>query len=342
VDLRFLDHGHAGEGRFVFGFIGPGERPLEATMIFEYHLPAKTEADVQGWIDAWHALGALPFPSEEYNGALQAITERFARRGAAPGAPNGSALSQLRTNEIDLGTNFIWELREWNLDASGNLAPATIKLTPDRPAFDRTPLLASFVNANEASVLLEQHDVPLAIRDGETDRPFLAGAVFNDLSSWSAPGITNPEARHKFALNTCNGCHSLQETNTFFLMIGRRVPGQEAPLSPFLTGTTVFDPVTGPRTLNDLRRRNLDMFRFACPGEPLPEPPSPPDGGVDARPVDGGIMMPPPPPPPPTRPPGGGPIPPGARSAVAPARAPAPALDPGPATTLSRGIGRVH
>ena len=56
-----------------------------------------------GWANAWHALGALPFPSEEYNAALQAITERFAGRGAMPGRPNGSALNQLRTNEIDLG-----------------------------------------------------------------------------------------------------------------------------------------------------------------------------------------------------------------------------------------------
>ena len=94
--------------------------------------------------------------------------------------------------------------------------------------------------------------------------------MFNDLTSWCAPGITNPEARHKFALNTCNGCHSSQETNTAFLMVFPRAPGQEARLSPFLTGTTTFDPVTGPRVLNDLRRRNLDMRQFACPGEPLP------------------------------------------------------------------------
>ena len=153
--------------------------------------------------------------------------------------------------------------------------------------------------------------------------------MFNDLSSWDAPGIVNPEARHKFALNTCNGCHSSQETNTGFLMVGPRAPGQQAFLSPFLTGTSVFDPATGGfRVLNDLRRRNRDMHLIVCPDDPLPPDPMPPPG----RPVaDGGA-------------PGGGPrpSPPPMRAAVpAPARV-APAFTADPPTSLIRGIGRVH
>jgi hypothetical protein len=361
VDLRNLDQGHAGEGRFVFGLLGPGQRPLEATVIFEYHLPARTESDVMGWINDWHALGALPFPSEEYNAALQAVTDRFTRRGAMPARPNGSALAQFRTNEIDLSSTFIWELREFNFGAGGMLVPDTVKLTPDRPTFDRSQLLADFINANEESVLAERHDIPPTILDGSQGgmpRPFVAGAVFNDLTTWFPP-VNNPEARHKFALNTCNGCHSSQETNTFFLMVGRRVPGQEAPLSPFLTGTTVLDPFSGPRTLNDLRRRNLDLRQFACPGEPLPEPPPGPeprpDGGAPDRPVRPPmpIPMPPPPvapdagvaPPPPMGGPGSG----GVGSGGIPAErkeipAAGHALDPSmaPVPSLRRGIGRVH
>jgi hypothetical protein len=359
VDLRNVALGHAGEGRFVFGLLGPGGFPLEATVIFEYSLPASTEDEVLGWIRAWHALGALPVPSEEYNAALQAITDRFTRRGAMPARPNGSALSQFRTNEISLGFNGIWELREFTFGAGGMLVPDTIKLTPDRPSFDRTPLLASFVNANEESILLERHDIPLSIRDGDRDRPFLAGAVFNDLSSWSAPGINNPEARHKFALNTCNGCHSLQETNTAFLMVFPRLPGEQARLSPFLTGTTTFDPETGPRVLNDLRRRVVDMHPWACPGEPLPEPPSPPDsgapdGGAPARDASRPIPPPrptmPPPPPPSTMPPPATMPSPAMPPATTPGAAPrtrsatGAAIDPdhAPSPSLSRGIGRVH
>jgi hypothetical protein len=272
IDLRHLDKGNAGEGRFVFGFLDPAGLPLEATLILEYALPATTEADVHAWADAWHALGSLPFPSEEYNAALSTLAARFTSRGVFPARPGGSALNTLRTNEIALGNNRIWELREFTVDGNGGLRPDTIKLTPDRPAFDRTPALAAFINANEEAIVKEEHDVPLLL-DG---KPFLAGSVFNDLSSWDAPGITNPEARHEFALNTCNGCHSIQEADTFFLHISNRSPGQESELSRFLTGTVVVDPnlPQGSRLLNDLSRRNQDMRFLVCPADELPPPPT--------------------------------------------------------------------
>jgi hypothetical protein len=276
-DLRNLDNGDAGEGRFVFAFNSPGSPfPLQATMIFEYKLPAATENDVLGWANAWHALGALTFPSEDYNAALQAITERFAGRGARPGRPNGSAINAVRTNEISFGDNGLWQLREFVLSPdTGRLVPSTIKLTPDL-SFNGTDTLASFINANEASILTETHTVP----EQFAGAPFLAGAVFNDaFTLWSAPGINNPEARFHFAVNTCNGCHS-RETNTFFLQITPRFPGSEATLSQFLQGTTVFDPLSGTvRTLNDLGRRQADLKAIVCPPDS-----SGGDGGV----VDGG------------------------------------------------------
>jgi hypothetical protein len=379
MDLRFLDNGNAGEGRLVFGILGPGGFPLEATVIFEYRLPAKTEDDVLAWASRWHALGSLPFPSEEYNAALQAITESFAGRGAEPERINGSALATFRTNEITFGGNGAWELREFTLDGDGRLSPATIKLTPDR-SFDRTPLLGQWVNDNADAIRREVHDVPLTIQDGATVRPFLAGAVFNPLDTWFPAGVIDPEARHKFALNTCNGCHSGQETNTAFLMVFPRSPGQESRLSPFLTGTTVFDGFVGPRLLNDLARRNRDMRRLVCPPDerpPLdPIPPPVTDGGVLPTP-DGGVMVPPRPPLPmvPTRPvPVGPPVvvtdasagpvmppsgagtmpvspPPPPKAAEAAVTNPpsleelrnrAPFVEPDPPTTIRRGIGRVH
>jgi hypothetical protein len=281
IDLRHLGLGNAGEGRFVFGFLDPFGFPLEATLILEYALPASTEADVHAWADGWHALGALPFPSEAYNSALGELTARFTGRGVFPARPGENALNTLRTNEIALGNNGLWELREFTMDGTGILRPDTIKLTPDRPSFDRSAELAAFINANEEAIVKEEHDVP-ALLNGKA---FLAGSVFNDLSSWDAPGIINPEARHKFALNTCNGCHSAQEAGVAFLQISNRFPGQEAGLSGFLTGTVVFDR-TRPegRVLNDLARRNHDLRFLACPADQIPEIPPPPplptpDGG---------------------------------------------------------------
>ena len=255
-DLRNPDNGDAGEGRFVFAFHSPGSPfPLQATLIFEYKLPASTPMDVLGWANAWHALGGMKFPSEEYNVALQAITERFSGRGARPDHPNGNAINTVRTNEIDFGTNGVWQLREFKLSAdTGRLVPATIKLTPDL-SFNNSATLASFINANEAAILAETVGDTDTVPEQFQGSPFLAGAVFNDFfTQWNAPGINNPEARFNLAVNTCNGCHST-ETGTVFLQITPRFPGGEAGLSGFLTGTTVFDPFAGvQRTFNDLGR----------------------------------------------------------------------------------------
>ncbi|WP_437893580.1 LamG-like jellyroll fold domain-containing protein [Sorangium sp. So ce124] len=276
IDVRNLAEGNAGEGRFVFGVVSQGFSQ-QFTVILEYKLPASTEADVLDWANDWHALGSLPFPSEAYNAALQDITTRFAGRNAAPGKPNGSSLGQLRTNEIALAGP--WELREFVLSPqTGFLRPETVKLTPDL-GFDGSPTLAAFVNQNEASIIAEQHTVP----DTFQGSPFLGGSSFNNLTAWTAPGILNNEARHKFSLNTCNGCHGAAETGTGFLHVNPRSPGNEASLSGFMTGTTIPDPVTGePRTLNDLRRRNQDLTALVC------EPPTSaalraaPSGGVSA------------------------------------------------------------
>jgi Concanavalin A-like lectin/glucanases superfamily len=261
VDLRDLANGDAGEGRFVFGVLAPAGFPLPFTVILEYKLPASTEADVLDWAQRWHALSEQPFPSPAFNDALQAITDRFAGRGAAPGSPNGSALAQLRTNEIALTSP--WELREFHFGPDGFLRPASVALTPDG-SFNFGDRLARFVNENEAAILTERHAVPASFEGA----PFAAGAVLNNIDFWSAPGITNNEARHKLSLNTCNGCHGA-ETGTGFLHVSPRFPGFEASLSGFMTGTAVADPVTGQsRQFNDLARRRADLRALVCAPEP--------------------------------------------------------------------------
>jgi hypothetical protein len=230
----------------------------------EYALPATTEADVLAWGNAWQGLGANPFPSETYNVALQAVTDRFAGRNATPGNPNGSALAQLRTNEIAL--SFEWELREFHLTPDGSaLQESTVALTPDL-SLDQTFTLADFVNQNAPAIDTQIFTVP-TVFEGQ---PFLGGSSLNPLQGWFAPGIVDNDARHFLALNTCNGCHGT-ETGTNFLHIAPRFPGQPSQLSGFLTGITVFDPVTGvPRTLNDLEARQSDLTQLVC-SPPLPE-----------------------------------------------------------------------
>jgi hypothetical protein len=288
IDIRDLSLGSGGEGRFVFGINNSQLGfAMQATMIFEYNLPAQTEEDVLGWANRWHGLQNHPFPSEEYNTALEDITRRFTSRGASPGSVNGSALFSFRTNEIDLGGGAPWELRQFDLSPDdGFFRQVPLAGTPDL-GFNGTQTFADFVNQNADAIKAVvpagvDNTVPLVF-EGQN---FQAGTVFNNLQIWSAPGIVDPEARFHASLNTCNGCHG-PEVNTTFLQISPRglSGGGEAQLSPFIAGTTVFDPITGqPRTINDLGRRRVDLTSLVCPPDPDAGPPPPPrDAGVPTR-----------------------------------------------------------
>lgn len=258
-DLRKLSKGNAGEGRFVFGVLDSRGNPLSFTVILEYKLPAASKAEVQAWADAWHALSTVPFPSAKYNNALQAITDRFAGANADPTKPNGSSISQIRTNEIALSAP--WQLREFHLETDGQLHEATTANAPDE-SFNGSSTLADFINANEAQLLAGKGTIPLNFRNA----PFRAGALNNSIDFWSAPGINNNDARFQLSVNTCNGCHG-RETNTGFLQVGTRSRGVAAQLSGFLTGESVNDPVSGvARTFADLNRRAADLASFVCPG----------------------------------------------------------------------------
>jgi hypothetical protein len=304
----------AGEGRFVFGF-APFGQTLQATLIVEYSIPAGSKQDVVDLAKAWHALRALTIGSPEFNSTLQGVTDRFTARNAAPGRPNGSALGQIRTNDF-FQFSFAWEYREFHLDPmSGMLVPAPMALTPDR-SFNGSDRLGRFVMANEPAILAEKHTVPLMFEGA----PFQGGNVdASDFFTWQVPGVS-PETRHRFARNTCNGCHTPGETGGGNFQISPRFPFQEAQLSPFLLGTDVTDFAAGViRHFHELDRRGRILHDLVCPDEVLPPPPpdTTPIGGAGGMgggpppppPRDGGVMTgaggaiggggPPPPPPPP-------------------------------------------
>jgi hypothetical protein len=255
-DLR--SPGNAGEGRFVFGVLDGAGNPQQFTVILEYKLPAANAAAVATWAADWHELGTLARGSAPYRTKLQQITRKFARRDAAPSRPNGSAISQVRTNEIALA--FPWELREFHLTTTGQLRMSTLAQTPAN-GFDSTSALASYMTANATAIKAQTHVVPATFQG----QPFAAPNILNNIDFWNAPGITDNTLRFRFSLNTCNGCHGA-ETSTGFLHVNPRARGQEAQLSGFLTGETIQDPVvpSTSRTLNDLRRRANGFRDFLC------------------------------------------------------------------------------
>ena len=277
VDLRdnSVSGSSAGEARFVFGALGPGCQPLGFNIIFEYGIQRSDCQAVKDWARQWSDLGSLELGSPEYNAALEAITEQFVRADADPSKPNGSALNQLRTNEVSLSS--IWELREFKLSAEGALKQVTVKMTPDL-SFNRTTALANFVNGNEADILAEKHVVPEQFPAGNS---FLAGSALMPLRVfWDNPTtgllIASREARHKFSLQTCNGCHQ-GETETDFTHITSAPFGVPAGLSGFMTGISVVDPADGSpvREFNDLQRRAADLDQLvnsSCLVESLRRP----------------------------------------------------------------------
>ena len=231
--------GTAGEGRFVFGLLDQNCNPTSATLILEYALPAPESADEVHWAQDWHALGDLE--AESYRDALEALTRRFTDAGVMPQRANGSAINQVRTNDI-LFTGR-WTLREFHLSEDGLLISAPTKNTPDA-SFNGSP--------DVASAFTELGEVP--------ETMFAAESTID--MTWSFGDETDSETRHEIAVNTCNGCHG-NETGTNFLHISNRAMGTPAALSGFMTGMDVTDPVSGEvRHMNDLARRQADLEAF--------------------------------------------------------------------------------
>jgi hypothetical protein len=287
-----------GEGRFVFGLIPDafrggrgGTQPpsgygggggggstnnicdaAQFTVIFEYGVPKRTCQEIKDYGMQWYLLSRMEFGAA-FNAALQAITDQFAAAGADPSRkPNLSALSQLRANEL---LREPWDMREWRLFSNdsdaGWLREVTAKQTPSITHNFR-PIIAEYALANAFDILREQHTVPLQWRTpGKPMVPFLGGdaPMVTQAFFWDGPppvaSSLPTNLRHKFSLNTCNGCHA-GETGTPFTHVFPRRAGEEARLSDFLTGANMpkIDPADGvtPHWFSDLRRREDDLLRL--------------------------------------------------------------------------------
>lgn len=259
IDLRtnggYGTANSAGEGRIVFTALTDDGNATRMTLILEYELIAASCDDVLEWAQLWHELGSLPFGAD-FNKTLEKLVERFAGKNAAPDRTNGSAISQVRTNE--LVNEFPWQWREFHLSAaSGLLEQDTVAQTP-QSLLNQTKALRDYINQNTAAILNGTHVVPLSFQG----QPFRGGSSDGqDVSAhFRAAGILDNDARHIFSLNTCVACHT-EETGTGFFQAFRGGIGQPTFLSGFLTGTSLPDPVDPNviRTFNDLKRRSNDL-----------------------------------------------------------------------------------
>jgi hypothetical protein len=245
VDLACAGYTGPGdaEARFVYGVLDGAGNPMRAAIIFEYKLPPQrggvpyTAID---WENDWHALSSLGLGTAVYKNVLQGILDDVTAVGAWPGGPNlGTAIGQLRTNEIDFA-GPPWKLREMQLIPGsgipgGDLLLATTTAETPDDSMNLSAALDGYLAANAPLLAtFTQKPVPPALLGGETSAPLVAPIPFWD---HTAPSPLTPIERHHFGFNTCNGCHTL-EVNTPFLHVGNRLPGMPAPLAPFLSTPT--------------------------------------------------------------------------------------------------------
>lgn len=291
VSGNFLD---AGEARFIFGFVLPpgwtlqggysrndapiidsnGCQALPFSVIFEYRVPKCHCEAVRDWARNWVDLVNWVPGTPDYNDRLHRLTEQFVRANANPTRPNGSAIGQIRSNEIALAAP--WQLREFQLTQfPWSFANETTTADTAFDGFNNGPLFGNWVLTQIVPALAGPNfdqpvpGVPLFFGGNFLGaRPEVPGPGF----FWNGAGLNLanlPEnwGRHRASLNACNGCHA-GETNTIFVHVDPSSPVLPAGLSGFLTGITVNDPAFGApaRTFNDLARREIDIQQVANMG----------------------------------------------------------------------------
>lgn len=201
----------AGEGRFVFGLEDSRGFQHPISVILEYRLPPSLTPE--RWAKKFHALGGLAF-GEEYAQRLAALTDRFASANAVvatPKNPAGSALAQLRSNELEMGSP--WQLREFNL-RSGPLTQVTVKETPDHTNVAQMTALGAyasnpdhFAELRSPTFSFEQSAELRAMLGGNSDEngiPLASAIVVPDGQSVPSDILT------KIAQNRCDGCHQTE------------------------------------------------------------------------------------------------------------------------------------
>ncbi len=270
-----------GEMRLIFGAVRPLSpcQNIDFSVIVEYGVPMDTCTEIKAWAQAWRALSEIDMwnDPEAYSEALEALTTQITAAGAEPGNPNGSALNQLRSNELSLGNSNFWRIREYHL--AGFLEQATTAATPDRKFRNGLPTDYKVFDALISSPLVP--GAPLSMIDPTSGSAvaFLGaeavvgfphdGPPWGWVSDLNMSLAANSDQRQRRAMQTCSGCHGT-ETHTGQAHMFNPVNDD---VSPFLIGTnnlggpvSVLDPVapigtpgSKTRSFFDLLRRQNDM-----------------------------------------------------------------------------------
>ncbi len=281
IDLRSTSS--AGEGRLIYALRVPGGGSNAMSLIIEYALPLKAPLDTPSkWAAKLHELDALDpaTQSAAFASKLQEITDVFTVRNAVPGNINGSALLRVRSNEVALvgpaGGAGHWQLREFRLDGTGNLAPAISESSPNHDAFNRSQPMRDFINqtpalaANDLSFLsVKLPDVFENILFGGGKSQMTSTAFDRNADRWSLSFTEDQRtsvAIDNFGMLTCNGCHNenkLLSDIPFYQVSPINAPGADGTgrLSKFMTEGDPTQPLRRPA---ELTRRANDLGVLLC------------------------------------------------------------------------------
>lgn len=290
-DLRSFATGiPAGEGRLIFCLIDSSyTKALPFTFICEYGIPMKDNCEeLKDWATQWYNLKDLEIGSENYNQALQAITDQFTLCGNAKNKPNQNCLNTVRTNDRFFGPlPIITEFREFHLNNSSHqLTPSTVAQIPADKynahiENEVVQIMVKYINENSDSIINFTSNLPKTYED----KPLLAGAVHildrpvgnpKDSSVYYWDGtktrgsqsfITSSTARHIFSLNSCTGCHA-GELQTNYFHVEPVFFGSEAILSGFLTGHAQPGAFDADHNPNNDDYAIIDPALRPSPGKP--------------------------------------------------------------------------
>lgn len=272
-----------GEMRLIFGAVDPSSpcQNIDFSVIVEYGVPMDTCAEIKAWAQGWRALSEMDMwnDPEAYSAALEALTTQVTEAGAEPGNPNGSALNQLRSNELSLGNGNFWRIREFH--HAGLLVQATTAATPDRKFRNGEPTDYKVFDALIADPSIPAAPLSMIDPSSGSPVPFLGAEAIvgfpHDGPPWGSKSDHNfaietlSDQRQRRAMQTCSGCHGT-ETHTGQAHMINPVNDN---ISPFLLGgdfnntnapVAVLDPVapigspgSKTRSFFDLLRRQNDM-----------------------------------------------------------------------------------
>ena len=206
----------------------------------------------------WHHLGTFKEFDQAYLDALanatRVLTDRDVERtlntltdtqgksiSVRLGEESSPLLHQIRTNDRALSPDH--EFRQCSVK-HGSISAAMLDGTPAAVFLDsktkENRALTKLLNENKRSIKNGTFAIPASLR-GQSRRHrislFAGSSIIPDNDPafhWSMNRNHDGTVRRRFAMGTCNGCHSA-ETQTQFFHIEPRAAGEEAKISKFLS-----------------------------------------------------------------------------------------------------------